>query len=257
MTTVFSCKRRGRARGDARAARDALRFHERLVFAGGDARFEAAPGDRQRERALRFLAGAHAAIADDALRRIVGEVRIRFVLLVLQMVRAVEAVAHFAQAGDARHVLQFAVAVGGAGQAVERVIGDVQLHHVAAQRLQTVGLRAHFHARFDGRRARSRITALAFDLDETQAARAERFERIGRAELRHVDAGFDRRAHHRGSGRHGDRLAVDFERHVDVGVAQRRAVVGVVEGRSGARCCACACALHAQLPEPQPPCRGL
>ncbi len=161
---------RRRARGDACAARHAFRFHERLVFACGDARFETAPGDGQRKRALRFLARAHAAIADDALRRVVREIRIRFVFLVLQMVRAIEAVAHFAQAGDACHVLQFAVAVGGAGQAVERVIGDVQLHHVTAQRLQTIGLRAHFHTGFDRRRARSGVAALAFDLDQTQTA---------------------------------------------------------------------------------------
>ena len=35
-----------------------------------------------------------------------------------------------AQADHARHVLQFAVAVGRAGEAVERVVGDVELHDV-------------------------------------------------------------------------------------------------------------------------------
>ena len=50
----------------------------------------------------------------------------------VEVIRALVAVAHFAQADDAGHVLQLAVAVGGAGEAVERMIGDVQLHHAAA-----------------------------------------------------------------------------------------------------------------------------
>ena len=41
---------------------------------------EAAAGDGQREGALHLLAGAHAARADDALRRVVGEIRVGLVL---------------------------------------------------------------------------------------------------------------------------------------------------------------------------------
>ena len=51
----------------------------------------------------------------------------------LEVVLAVVAVAHLAQADRAGHVLQLAIAVGGAGQAVERMVGDVELHHVAAE----------------------------------------------------------------------------------------------------------------------------
>ena len=61
-----------------------------------------------------------------------GEIRVARVLRRIEVVRALVAVAHLAQAHDAGHVLQFAMAVGGAGQAVERVIGDIQLHHAAA-----------------------------------------------------------------------------------------------------------------------------
>ena len=69
-----------------------------------DAAVEAAAIDRQRECALHFLAGAHAAIADDALRRIVGEIGVRLVLRCsLQMVLAFVAVAHLAQADGAGH----------------------------------------------------------------------------------------------------------------------------------------------------------
>ena len=92
----------------------------------------------------------------------------------LEVVLAFIAVADFAQADDARHVLQLAVAVRRAGQAIERVIGDVQLHHAAAQLGELGALRAHLHARLDQRRARRRIALAPFDLDQAQPARAER-----------------------------------------------------------------------------------
>ena len=65
-----------------------------------------------------------------------GEIGVGLVLLGVEVVLAVIAVAHLAQADGAGHVLQLAVAVGGAGQAVERMVGDVELHHAAAQLLQ-------------------------------------------------------------------------------------------------------------------------
>src|SRR3546814_3141572 len=46
------------------------------------------------------------------------------------------AVADVAQADGAGHVLQFAVAIGGTGQAVERMVGDVEFHDAATQLLQ-------------------------------------------------------------------------------------------------------------------------
>ena len=95
------------------------------------------------------------------------------VLLRLQMVLAVIAVADFAQADLARHVLQFAVAVGGAGQAVQRMVGDVELHHAAAQLGEARGLRPHLHPVFDGRGAGGRRALAAFDLHQAQAAGAE------------------------------------------------------------------------------------
>src|SRR6478672_813085 len=63
---------------------------------------------------------ARTARADDALGRIEGEVRVRFVFGRAQVVRTFVAIAHLAQAYDAGHLLQLAVAVCGAGQAVER-----------------------------------------------------------------------------------------------------------------------------------------
>ncbi len=73
-------QRRRRAGLDAGAAGDAFRRHEVFGHACGNAAVETTAADRQRERALHFLAGAHAARADDAFRRIIGEVGVGFVL---------------------------------------------------------------------------------------------------------------------------------------------------------------------------------
>ena len=102
-------------------------------------RVEAAAVDRQRERALRLLAGAHAARADDALGRVEGEVRVRFVLR-LGRGGSRRGRSALARGPRARHVLQLAVAVGGQVRQIERMVGDVQLHHAAAQLLQPLGV---------------------------------------------------------------------------------------------------------------------
>src|SRR5262249_55481160 len=70
-------QRGGRAGLHAGAAGHAFGTQEGFMRAGGDARLEAAAFDGEREGALDFLASAHAAAADDALRRVVGEVGVR------------------------------------------------------------------------------------------------------------------------------------------------------------------------------------
>src|ERR1700741_3812521 len=78
--------------GDALGAGEVVRRGARR-----DARLEAARLDRQGEGALHLLASAHAAAADDALRRVVGEVGVRLVLLlVVDVAVALPAVAHLA-----------------------------------------------------------------------------------------------------------------------------------------------------------------
>jgi hypothetical protein len=124
---------RGRAGLHTGAARHAFRVEEIFATGGGHAGFETTPGDGQCKGALGFFAGTHAAVADDALARVVVEVGVGSVFLVGQMVVTFIAVTHFPQADLAGHGLQLAVAVGGAGQAVQRVIGDVKLHDIAAQ----------------------------------------------------------------------------------------------------------------------------
>ena len=157
---------------------------KKVAAARRDLRVEAAPEDGQRERALHFLAGAHAARADDALRGFEGEIGIGGVGRRLQVVGAVIAVAHVAQADDARLRLQFAIAVGAAGQAIERMVGDVELHHAAPQFGEPRRLRVHDHAALGRRGAGGRRALAALDLDEAEPAGAERLETVGRAESR-------------------------------------------------------------------------
>ena len=86
------------------------------------------------------------------------------------MILAVEAITHVAQADSTGHILQFAVAIGRAGEAIERVVGDVQLHDVAPQLREGGRLRADRHAFLDRRRAGGGIAFAAFDFDEAHPA---------------------------------------------------------------------------------------
>ena len=232
----FFHQRRRRARVDAGTAGDAFRIHEVFALSGRNARFETAAGNGQRKRSLLFLAGAHAAVAHDALGRVEGEVRIGFILLHIgKVVGSRHAVAHFAQSYRAGHGLQFAVAVGRAGQAIERMVGDVQLHHIAPQVGEPGRLRAHFHAGFGRRRARRRVTAPSFDLDQTQAAGAERFERICRAQFWDHDSGLDCGAHDRGAGGHAHSDAVYVQSDFAVGDNRGSTVIEVVHWKSSGK----------------------
>ena len=116
-------QRRGGAGLHAGAAGDAFGVEE-VGAAGGHLGGEAASVDGQRQGALHFVAGAHAAGADDALGRIEGEVGVRGVGGGIEMARP-RRIAHRAQADIAGDILQFAIAVGGAGEAIQRVVGDV------------------------------------------------------------------------------------------------------------------------------------
>src|SRR5205814_5427190 len=197
-------QRRGRARLHARAARDALGVEERLVLARAHLRLEAAALDRERECALHLFARAHAARADDAFARVEREVRVALVLLRVEVVLARVAVTDLAQADRAGHVLELAVAVGRTREAVERVIGDIELHHVAAHVGDALVLRRDLHALLRLRRAGRGQAFSALDLDEAEPARPERLEVVGRAELRNVDARERRRAQHGRALGHGD-----------------------------------------------------
>ena len=73
------------------------------------------------------------------------------------MVGAVQPVARLGDVELFGHVLQLAVAVGGARHAVERMIGDVELHDAAPELRSASGSRCDLDAVGDERRARRRI----------------------------------------------------------------------------------------------------
>ncbi len=205
-------ERRRRARLDTGAARDALGIEERLVLARDHARLEAAARDRQRERALHFVTGAHATRTGDAERRLELEIRIAVIAgsrLVVRAIEAVRARRHAQVRGDA---LQFAVRVGGTALAVEWMVGDVEFDDALAQLAQLVALGLHLHARCDQRRAGRGEAPLTLDFDETDATGTERLQRVGGAELRDRAACRRRCTHDRRARRHGDQGAVDRQR---------------------------------------------
>src|SRR6185503_18886117 len=209
----------------AGAAGDALGFEERLVHAGRNVACKPALVDRERERALHLFAGADAARADDAFRRIEGEIGVGLVLLLAEMVLAVIAVADFAQAHRARHVLQLAVAVRGTGQAVQRMVADIELHDPAAQLRDAVGLGVHLHAVLGRRRAGGGRPFPPLDLDEAQTAGPERLERIRGAQLGDLNPGKRGGAHDRRARRNADWDTVDIQADGVLALFRGRAAV--------------------------------
>ena len=213
------------------AARNAFRVEELFLHSGRYDGIKTAPRDRERKSALHLLARAHAARAHDALRRIVGEIRVGLVLAGVRMPVTVIAVAHVAQADRARHILKLAIAVGSAGQAVERMIGDVKFHHALAQPLQAFGLGAHDHASGNRRRARRWRPRAALDLDQAKPAGAERLDHVGRAELWDLRSHFHGGTHDRGALGHRHRRPVDDERDGLLRARAGRAVVDLMDER--------------------------
>ena len=155
---------------NACAARHTLRIHEVLHLPGRYLGGKTAAVDGQRESSLGFFAGSDTPAADDALAGIEREVRIGGVLRPVEVIGAIVAVSHFAQSNSTRHILQFAVAVGRAGQAIERVVGDVELHHATADILQPLRLRLHHHARHHRGGAGGWRPGAALDLHQAQPA---------------------------------------------------------------------------------------
>ena len=179
------------------------------------------------ELVLRHPGGVDLAIG---LARCLGE----------DVVLAFIAVTDVAQAHGAGHVLQLAITVGTAGEAVERMVGDVELHHALAQLLQPFALGVHDQAGHDRRGAGGRRSGAALDLDDAKAARAERVDHVGRAEFRDLVAGIHRRPHDRGALGHGDSVAVDGQGHHRFRFRARRAEVDFFDQR------------HCRSPIPRP-----
>ena len=79
-----------------------------------------------------LVAGTYTATACDALGLVEVEVGVTGISRRVEVILTGESVADLAQSDHTGHVLQFAVAVGRTGQAVQRMVGDVELHDIAA-----------------------------------------------------------------------------------------------------------------------------
>ena len=202
---------RGRAGLHACTAGNALGIEEVFTDTRRDFRLEAAALDRQRERALHLVAGAYTARAHDALARIELKVWITRVDGRFEVIFAVEPVTHIAKTDSTGHILQFAVAIGRAGQAVEWMVGDVQLHDVAPQPGERIRLCTDLHALFYGRRARGRVTIAALDFDEAHSAGTKWLDTVGGAQLGNIHAGLARGAQYAAAGPDRCRQAIDFD----------------------------------------------
>ena len=132
------------------AARHAVGIEKRGVHAFDDLAVEAAIGHAEHQLSLHLVAGAHTAVAQNALRHIGGHVRVTEVFAAVEMVFPFR-VTHFANAHLSGHVLQFAIAVHFAGQAVQRVIGQHQFDDVAAQLLHALRIGVDHQPFLDGR----------------------------------------------------------------------------------------------------------
>lgn len=113
------------------------------------------------------------------------------------------------QADHAGHVLQLAIAIGSASQAVQRMVGDVELHHALADLLDSGGLGVNDHARRNRCGAGSGCAAPALDLDHAKAAGAEGVDAVRGAKLGNLKTDFRGRAHYRCAFRHSDLEAID------------------------------------------------
>jgi hypothetical protein len=159
-------QRVGRTGLHAGAARNAFGIDVMLMLAGDHLRVEAATLDGQRESALGFIARANASRADDASRRIEREVRITVINGSVMMVAAAVAIPDVNETDRISHFVELALAAGLAFEGVERMVGHVEFHHVAAELRELFAMRADFHAGFDGSRAGGGKAFAAVDFDQ-------------------------------------------------------------------------------------------
>ena len=157
------------------------------------------------------------------------------------MALAREAIAELVEADFLGGCEQVKIAVLGAVERIDGMIGDIELHDAPAEPVEPIAPGANGDAFGDRRRAGGRRAGAAVDLDQAQPAGAERLQHVGGAELRDLGAGFHRRAHDRGARRHRDRLAVNRQRDGLGRARSGRAVICLVDER------------HLRVPLIQPP----
>ena len=161
-----------------------------------------------------FLASTDTAGADDALAGVKREIRVAGVFFGDQMILAFVTITHFTQTHRAGHVLKFTIAVGGASEAIQGMVGDIQFHDAFANLVQFGILGLHLHTFINRRSARGGITLAAFHLTHTQATRTKRVYAVRGAEFGNFNADAGRSAHHRRAFRYCYLKAVNFHRDV-------------------------------------------
>ena len=93
------------------------------------------------------------------------------------------------------------------------MIGDIKLHHVAAQLTNFIGLSFDFHARFYISGAGGWESTAAFNFYEANAARAKGFKLVGGTEARDFYPALGGSAHYRGTFWHCDANAINTQSH--------------------------------------------
>lgn len=206
LRVVLLDERARRADEAALAAEDAVRCLHRLVVGRRDDDVAAAPRVRQRRNALHVLAGADAAAAADALRRVAHDGGIRHDARLLLADGRQRGVLDVEAAAEA---LQVAVLVARAGEAVLVVVGEHELQDGHLRVADDLRVCVDLHALPDLRRAGREQAALADDLDRAEAAARLDALILVVAEVRDVDAELLRRLHDLRPLGHGQRDVVD------------------------------------------------
>ena len=151
----------------ALAAADAGRVGQRNIAGGGNARIEAAIEKAERPHILILLADLNAAPAEDALAGIEHNA-VRGIVQREVRNDVIEAAAGQAEVGG--EILQLAVLIAQAGEALVGMAGERQLEHGAADLNNLRRLGEDLHVVFDGSATGTHHSAVALVLDDANAA---------------------------------------------------------------------------------------
>ena len=162
--TVLS-QRCSRTSRNTRTAGNAVGLYEVGFRSDADARVKTAPRDGQCKGTLSFLASPNTARANNALRGIKGEVGTAFIFLQLSVILSSKAVTHVSEADLARGRLQLTITICRTGQAIQRMVTDVQFHYATTDFCQLIALSGHRHTRLDGGGAGRRIPSTTLNMN--------------------------------------------------------------------------------------------
>ena len=176
-------ERAHRADVDAGAALVALQM---VALVGRDFRNHAAVDHAQRVHAHAFVADAHAAVAQNAARRIEEHHRRKLLFVHVDLGFGEAA---FARAVAEHHVLQFALAAFVAHRAIQRMVGEQEFQHVFARGGHLRRFGAHHHAFGHRQRAGRHQLGHLLHFHQAHAAGGLQRQAFVIAERRNLDAG--------------------------------------------------------------------